>query len=94
MQVSHQKKYYAGIGSREAPALIQGFFTKLAERLAGQGYVLRSGGAAGADKAFEKGCDEASGEKEIFLPWAGYNDSDSTLIVNCNLPHYFDLLLV
>jgi hypothetical protein len=34
---------------------------------------LRSGAAEGADTAFEEGCDEAQGKKEIFTPWAGYN---------------------
>ena len=77
-----KKTYYAGIGSRETPMEVQGFFEKIAKSFAEQGFVLRSGGAVGADTAFEKGCDEAGGEKEIFLPWAGHNGSDSTLIVN------------
>jgi hypothetical protein len=73
--------YYAGIGSRETPAAIQDFFTKLAKRLAQLGFVLRSGGAVGADTSFERGCDEVGGAKEIFLPWERLNGSDSTLIV-------------
>lgn len=43
------------------------------------GWTLRSGGADGADKAFEDGCDDATGKKEIFLPWKGFNKNSSTL---------------
>lgn len=40
---------------------------------------MRSGGSPGADTAFEKGCDLCGGAKQIFLPWRGFNDSDSPL---------------
>jgi hypothetical protein len=82
MKKNNSRIYYAGVGSRETPMDIQVFFTKVAKRFAEQGFILRSGGAIGADMAFEKGCNEAGGEKEIFLPWVGHNDSDSTFIVN------------
>lgn len=45
-------------------------------------FVLRSGGANGADLAFEQGVDRAYGAKEICLPWRGFNNSDSDLIVS------------
>ena len=83
MKKNKSKIYYAGIGSRETPMEVQIFFTNVAKRFAQQGFILRSGGAVGADIAFERGCDEVNGEKEIFLPWAGLNDSDSKLIL-CN----------
>jgi hypothetical protein len=35
--------------------------------------VLRSGHADGADLAFELGCDQNQGNKEIFIPWNGFN---------------------
>jgi hypothetical protein len=54
---------YAGIGSRETPADVLATMTKVAERLQALGYTLRSGGAEGADSAFERG---AKGKKEIF----------------------------
>jgi hypothetical protein len=38
-----------------------------------EGWILRSGGAPGADSAFERGCDLVGGEKQIFLPWKGFN---------------------
>lgn len=39
---------------------------KIGKYLAEQGWVLRSGGAIGADSAFEQGCDSGRGKKEIF----------------------------
>lgn len=47
--------------------------------LANAGYTLRSGGADGADTAFENGCDLANGKKEIFLPWRKFNGNPSQL---------------
>ena len=47
--------------------------TKVAERLDARSYRLRSGAANGADAAFEKG----SLNREIFLPWPGFNGSAS-----------------
>lgn len=46
---------YAGIGSRETPPEILELMKKLAERLGQLGFTLRSGGAKGADTAFERG---------------------------------------
>jgi len=71
------KKYYAGIGSRETPEAIIKQFQNLAEQLAKLGYCLRSGGADGADTAFEVGCDRVEGEKQIFLPWKKFNGNKS-----------------
>ena len=48
-------KYYAGIGSRSTPPDILEYMIKAAGLLEKMGYVLRSGGADGADKAFESG---------------------------------------
>ena len=73
--------YYAGIGSRETPINIIHLFKKVAYYLSVKEYILRSGGAKGADKAFEIGCDNHNGKKEIYLPWKGFEGSDSNLIV-------------
>lgn len=54
--------YYAGIGSRQTPDHILELMAELARYLAGKGWILRSGGAAGADQAFE----HAAGGGEIF----------------------------
>jgi hypothetical protein len=51
--------------------------TSIARELAAREWLLRSGGSPGADTAFEKGCDLAGGRKEIYLPWRGFNHSDS-----------------
>jgi hypothetical protein len=60
--------FYAGIGSRETPDDVQQFMTTAASILEQKGYVLRSGGAVGADKAFECGVVHSM-NKEIFLPY-------------------------
>jgi len=73
--------YYTGIGSRETPEEVLSLFTIVGEFLAKKGYILRSGGAKGADKAFEVGCDKAKGKKEIYLPWRKFENSNSNLIV-------------
>jgi len=73
--------YYTGIGSRETPRDIQKLFAKVATYLSEMQFILRSGGAQGADKAFEIGCNIVTGQKEIYLPWKGFGGSDSNLIV-------------
>lgn len=72
-------KYYAGIGSRTAPQEILQEMSALAKACALAGYTLRSGGADGADTAFEQGCDSVNGTKEIFLPWKNFNKNTSPL---------------
>ncbi len=76
--------YYAGIGSRDTPQEILYLFEKVGMFLANKGFILRSGGAKGSDKAFEIGCDRVSGIKEIYLPWKGFEGSNSNLIVTDN----------
>lgn len=60
---------YAGIGSREIDEETRNKILKIGQTLAKQEHLLRSGGAAGSDLAFEQGCDSANGLKEIYLPW-------------------------
>lgn len=62
-------KTFAGIGSRQTPPEILEKMTIIASYLSERGYTLRSGGAVGADSAFEAG----AGKKEIYLPWNNYN---------------------
>lgn len=59
-------KKYAGVGSRETPDNILDVMFKIGKSLAEKGLLLRSGGAEGADTAFEDGCDIVRGKKEIF----------------------------
>ena len=67
-------KLYAGMGSRSTPSDALVFIEELAYLMAKRGYGLRSGGAQGADMAFERGCDRAGGLKAIWLPWSGFNN--------------------
>lgn len=81
------EKFYAGIGSREVPSHIKNLIIRAAFFLANTGWVLRSGGANGCDNAFEEGCDQANGKKEIFLPWKGFNRNNSGLVLD-NSPKF------
>jgi hypothetical protein len=63
-------RYYTGIGSRETPLDIQTLMTAIATALSNDNWVLRSGGADGADSAFEVGAKY----RRIYLPWTGFND--------------------
>ena len=62
-------RYYTGVGSRKAPGAILDLMRKIAIRLTRTHddaiWTLRSGGAAGADKAFESGA--GIGRSEIYL---------------------------
>jgi hypothetical protein len=69
--------YYAGIGSRETPHVVQSTMHKIAAYLWSQGWTLRSGGARGADSAFESGC--GSDLKDIYLPWKRFENNTSPL---------------
>lgn len=55
--------YYAGIGSRETPEATLRLMAQIADWLRRQGFSLRSGGAKGADRAFEAG---AGQRKQIY----------------------------
>jgi len=74
------RKLYSGIGSRSTPPEIIDKMKEFAYLAAQRGWILRSGAAQGADSAFELGCDDAKGEKEIFLPWPNFNNHYSQSI--------------
>lgn len=69
-------KYYTGIGSRQTPPNVIAEMITAAIQFSNQGWTLRSGGADGADSAFERG---HTGPKEIFLPFANFNRNTSPL---------------
>jgi hypothetical protein len=78
--------YYTGIGSRkDVPSNVMEAIGKLAYIFAKKGFILRSGTAEGCDAKFEEFCDKASGKKEIYLPWKGFNQSQSDLYTICHL---------
>lgn len=75
---------YAGIGSRETPDEILSLMCDFAFTNTSN-LVLRSGGALGADKAFERGAAESMAFEpypevyeyaEIYWPWSGYGEQD------------------
>lgn len=72
-------KYYTGIGSRSTPATILTLMTALGEHFAKEGFTLRSGGAEGADSAFEMGAIAARVPSDIYLPWRDFNKHPSPL---------------
>lgn len=72
-------RFYTGIGSRKTPPAMINVLTQFGAQLAKRGFVLRSGGAAGADSAFEKGARISQGKHEIFLPWKEFNNNASEL---------------
>jgi len=85
---------YAGIGARELPDDIRQEFIFIGRRFAERGLILRSGGADGADSAFEWGCGLSATPaiKEIFLPWKGFNNNSSSLyITKSNEKILFDI---
>lgn len=47
--------YYTGVGSRNTPNDVLALMNSIAIKMQKLGYILRSGGADGADKAFESG---------------------------------------
>lgn len=73
------KKFYAGIGSRDTPEDILKLMREIARKLYKKGYILRSGGALGADTAFAMGAAEASmgnpaAPYRIYLPSSAFGD--------------------
>ena len=63
---------YAGIGSRKTPkgiGMLMGSFAYVAGL---NGYVLRTGGAPGADQWFEAGARLNDYLVELYLPWPGF----------------------
>jgi hypothetical protein len=71
----HPGAFYSGVGARETPYHVCELFKVIAARLSAT-HTLRSGGAKGADQAFEAGC---TGPKEIYLPYSGFEGNKSPL---------------
>ncbi len=71
-------KYYTGIGSRETPEDIQITMKGIAEKLYNLEYILRSGGADGADRAFEYGHDDIHNLLDSY--YKHYSDKFSEIV--------------
>jgi len=86
--------YYAGIGSRETPPEVRNTMMKISNAFSRLHMILRSGGADGADTAFECGC--VNDSKEIWLPWKGFNKNPSRFYLpeDLNNPHLIEIAKV
>lgn len=71
-------KTYAGIGARSTPKDVLELMVEISSQLGELGWTLHSGGADGADSAFEHGAKE----KQIFLPWKGYNFNEVGVVLD------------
>ncbi len=67
-------RYYAGVGSRETPDWILELMFQIAVKLGNDGWTCRTGGADGADLAFEQGALASATDPHVYLPWASFND--------------------
>lgn len=68
-------KTFAGIGSRETPPYVLDRMRAIAGRLGASGWRCRTGGADGADTAFEEAYGAFPYQLELYLPWKGFNGS-------------------
>lgn len=57
--------FYTGVGSRETPPDVLNSMYEIALRMEQHGYILRTGGAVGADQAFRNGAQEY----QIYSPY-------------------------
>ena len=64
---------YAGVGSRATPPEVLAGMSDVAQVLGDAGFALSTGGADGADKAFETGALRTDAPVTVHTPWPGYN---------------------
>ena len=75
-KVKNSYRAYSGIGARNTPEEILDEMAEVAAELQEVGFILRTGGALGADDAFLSGITDES-MCELYLPWQGYNGFQS-----------------
>lgn len=84
-------KFYTGIGSRQTPEAILTIMTGYAQLQETKSWVLRSGGATGADTAFQNGVRNPEYQR-IFIPWNGFNglrhNPERNVFLVTQSPHY------
>ncbi len=73
---------YAGIGSRETPYLVMRLMTEMASSMEKTGWLLRTGGARGADMAFMDGVKNKD-HKDVFYA----SDATEKAIHHASLYH-------
>ncbi len=71
---------YSGVGARKTPGPVLDLMFQIGLSAARKGLRLRSGGADGADLAFEEGAASAclGAAWEVYIPWPGYNNIDAS----------------
>lgn len=74
-----QQKFYAGIGSRKTPEDVLVLMTRFAKKMEEQNFILRTGGAEGADSAFMAGVENPE-NLHVFLPWKTFNGGQGIFI--------------
>ena len=72
-----ERRIYTGVGSRKTPKEILEWMDIFAYKLALRGWILRSGGAKGADQAFENGAFNAGGIVESYFPYHSSKDAEA-----------------
>jgi hypothetical protein len=72
---------YAGIGSQKTPEVVQNWMEAISLELEKRGFLLRSGNAKGADKAFARKV--SLSRKRIYLPVKRFQGADN---INFSLP--------
>ncbi len=75
LEITKSSNCYTGVGSRETPPEILKRMQNIANVMTFMGLTLRSGGAQGADTAFQRGCEDCHGDMEIYLPWDGFENN-------------------
>ena len=87
LKMEESISYITFAGSRKTPEEIIERYKKVAETLAGKGYILRSGNASGFDQVVSD-VDEES--REIYLPYKGFgpNISGKHIYVPSNFDNY------
>ena len=71
----NKELYFSGIGSRSTPDNIMSKMKSISHYLTSKGFYLNSGGATGADSAFEEGA--IFEKRRIYLPKEGFNKKHS-----------------
>lgn len=75
-----KNKIFTGVGARETPNGILRMMKLVSALLYKKGFTLRSGHSTGPDIRFEEPYFSADENmKEIYLPWKGFNGSNSKL---------------
>lgn len=82
--------YYAGVGSQSTPESVCKVMKFIAQILCIGGYILNSGGAKGADSAFESGVPQDE-KKQIILPYKFFNKNPSQLYPETISPELIEI---